>query len=324
MVSSTPVPSRSVWPSVLAVGGAVAVGVLSAVQARINGQLGVALDDGFVAAVISFASGLAILLVLGAVLPAGRAGLRALVRAVRSGAAPWWMLIGGVAGALTVATQGLTVAIIGVALFTVGVVAGQTVIGIVVDRIGYGPAGVTAVTMPRVVGAVLALAAVAFSLSGDAIARVPLWMLVLPLLVGCALAWQQATNGRLRAVVGSAMAATTVNFIGGTVVLAIAALVHVAMVGRPDPLPAQPWLYLGGAIGCIYIFMSAALVARTGVLLFGLASVLGQLLGSVALDAIWPPAAPPSAWRATLTVVLASLGVVIAATRWRRRPHPRG
>lgn len=306
-------------PAVLAIGGAVAVGVLAALQARINAQLGVALDDGLVAAVISFGSGLAILLVLSALLPAGRAGIRSLLAAVRSGAAPWWMLIGGAAGALTVATQGLTVAIIGVSLFTVGMVAGQTLIGIVVDRIGYGPAGVTAVTMPRVIGAALALVAVAFSLGGDAVSRAPLWMLVLPLLVGFAVAWQQATNGRLRAAVGSALAATTVNFVGGTAVLAVAALVHVAVVGAPEPLPAAPWLYLGGAIGCVYIFMSAALVARTGVLLFGLASVLGQLLGSVVLDAIWPPEAPAAAWQSATTVALASIGVVIAAVRWRRR-----
>lgn len=318
-MSTAPVPTRSWWPSILAIGGAVAVGVLAAVQARVNAQLGVALDDGLVAAVISFGSGLAILVLLSALLPSGRSGIRSLMRSVRTGAAPWWMLIGGVAGALTVATQGLTVAIIGVSLFTVGMVAGQTVIGIVIDRIGYGPAGVTAVTMPRIVGAGLALVAVAFSLSGDALGRAPLWMLVLPLLVGIAVAWQQATNGRLRGVVGSALAATTVNFVGGTVVLAVAALVHVAAIGAPEPLPAEPWLYVGGAIGCVYIFMSAALVARTGVLLFGLASVLGQLVGSVVLDAIWPPAAPAPAWRSAVTVVIASVGVIVAAVRWRRR-----
>src|SRR5690606_37790128 len=74
-----------------------------------------------------------------------------------------------------------------------------------------------------------------------------------------------------------------------------------------------------GPIGCLYIFMSAALVARTGVLLFGLASILGQLLGSVVLDAIWPPAAPPAVWQSALTVVLAAAGVAVAAVRWRRR-----
>ncbi len=135
------------------------MGVLTALQARINGQLGVRLDDGFVAAAISFGSGLAILLVLSAVLPAGPARLRrARRRACAARTIPWWMLAGGAAGALTVATQGLAVAIIGVSLFTVGVVAGQTVNGLVLDRVGYGPAGVVAVTVPRLIGGALALA----------------------------------------------------------------------------------------------------------------------------------------------------------------------
>ncbi len=76
------------------------------------------------------------------------------------------MLAGGAAGALTVATQGLAVGIIGVSLFTVGIVAGQTVYGLVLDRIGFGPAGVVAVTMPRLLGGVLALAAVGLVAAG--------------------------------------------------------------------------------------------------------------------------------------------------------------
>lgn len=51
------------------------------------------------------------------------------------------MLLPGVAGALTVATQGLAVGIIGVALFSVGFVAGQVVFGLALDRIGFGPEG---------------------------------------------------------------------------------------------------------------------------------------------------------------------------------------
>jgi transporter family-2 protein len=83
------------------------------------------------------------------------------------------MLGGGLAGALTVATQGLAVAVIGVSLFTVGVVAGQTLNGLVLDRVGYGPAGVVAVTMPRIAGGALALIAVGISLQGGVLERVP-------------------------------------------------------------------------------------------------------------------------------------------------------
>lgn len=309
---------RARLPAGLALSGAVLVGVLTAVQARINGALGLRLDDGFVAAAVSFGSGLVILVVLSLVLPVGRRGLRALAAGVRERSIPWWMLAGGVAGAFTVATQGLAVGIIGVSLFTVGVVAGQTVNGLLLDRIGYGPAGVVAVTVPRLVGGLLALCAVALALFGDGVQGIPLWMLVLPFFAGVGIAWQQATNGRLRQRVGTPLTATLVNFLGGTVLLVLAALIHVGIVGTPAAYPTEPWLYVGGAIGVAYIFLSAALVAHTGVLLLGLGAVVGQLLTAVAIDAVWPAAASPGILQESLMVAVALASVVVAAAPWRR------
>lgn len=305
-------------PAGLALAGAVTVGILTAVQARINGQLGLRIGDGLVAAVISFGSGLILLVVLSAVLPTGRRGFAALVTGIRARTIPWWMLAGGAAGALTVATQGLAVAVIGVSLFTVGVVAGQTTCGLILDRTGYGPAGVVAVTMPRVAGGALALLAVGISLQGGVLDRVPLWMLAMPLLAGIGIAWQQATNGRLRQRVGTPLTATFVNFIGGTAILVFAAAIHVGLVGAPAGLPGEAWLYLGGIIGVTYIFLSAALVVHTGVLLLALGSVAGQLVSALVLDVLWPADAGPG-WAIELVMTtVAVAGVVVAATPWRR------
>ncbi|WP_127819104.1 DMT family transporter [Microbacterium sp. CPCC 204701] len=306
-------------PAALALGGAVAIGVMTAVQARINGQLGVHLDDGFVAAVISFGSGLVILIVLSAAFPAGRAGFARLVEGIRERRIPWWMLAGGAAGALTVATQGLAVGLIGVSLFTVGVVAGQTVSGLLLDRAGFGPAGIVAVTVPRLIGGALALVAVSLAVAGDGLAGVPLWMAVLPVLAGAGIAWQQATNGRLRQRVQTPLTATLVNFAGGTILLAIAAVVHVGLVGAPRPLPADPWLYLGGAIGVVYIALGTAIVRDTGVLLLGLGAVVGQLCASVLIDAVWPTPTGPGLVQELAMVTIALLSVVVAAVPWRRR-----
>jgi transporter family-2 protein len=266
---------------------------------------------------VSFGSGLMLLVVLSAVLPSGRAGIARLVEGVRTGGIPWWMLAGGAAGALTVATQGLAVGLIGVSLFTVGVVAGQTVNGLFLDRIGFGPAGVVAVTVPRLIGGALALAAAGIALIGDGLAEVPVWMLVLPFLAGIAIAWQQATNGRLRQRVGTPLTATLVNFTGGTALLVLAAAVHVAIVGPPEPLPTEPWLYLGGPLGVVYIFLAAAIVQVTGVLLLGLGTVVGQLLASVVLDALWPAPASPGLVQELAMVVVALASVVVAAVPWR-------
>ena len=312
-----PTESRRL-PVWVALGGAALIGVMTAVQARVNGQLGVRLEDGFVAAFISFASGLVLLTVISLALPGGRAGFARLAAGVRERRIPFWMLCGGAAGALTVATQGLAVGIIGVALFTVGVVAGQTICGLVLDRLGYGPSGVVAVTTGRVLGGVLALAAVGIALTGGAV-DAPLWMLVLPFAAGVGIAWQQATNGRLRQRVGTPLTATLVNFIGGSLCLLIAAGVHVALVGAPAALPTEPWLYVGGALGVFYIFLSAALVVHTGVLLLGLASVAGQLAASVVLDLVWPAPAGPGTGTALAMVAVALASVVVAAVPWRRR-----
>ena len=303
----------------VALAGAVAIGAMTAIQARINGVLGVRLDDGIVAGLVSFVVGTILLSVIVAVLPDGRAGMKRLWHGIRTRGIPAWMLLGGACGALTVSTQGLTAGLLGVSLFTVGVVAGQTLHGLILDRVGFGPAGVVAVTTGRVIGGVLALVAVGISLGGDVLMSAPLWMLMLPFAAGVGIAWQQATNGRLAQRVGSPMIATMTSFIAGTLVLAAAGAVSVLIGGIPRTLPPEPWLYLGGLLGVAYIFLGAFLVAHTGVLLLGLGSVLGQLVTAVIIDAIWPTDARPALWQIIAMVAAAGTSVLVATMRRPRR-----
>jgi bacterial/archaeal transporter family-2 protein len=305
-------------PASLALGGAVAIGVMTATQARINGVLGVKVDDGIVAGLISFLVGVVALGVVIPCIPSARRGVVRLWSGMRHRRIPLWMLLGGACGALTVSTQGLTAGVLGVSLFTVGVVAGQTLHGLVLDRIGFGPAGVVAVTPGRVIGGALALAAVAISLSGDVLASAPLWMLLLPFAAGVGIAWQAATNGRLAQRVQSPIAATLMSFLAGAIVLLLAAGTSVAVRGMPDALPAEPWLYLGGFLGAAYILLGAFIVSQTGVLLMGLGSVLGQLVTSVVIDLIWPADAGPALWQLIAMVIVAVASVAVARIRPRR------
>lgn len=313
MTRSRPLPT---WA---ALGGAMSIGVMTAVQARVNGVLGVRVDDGIVAGLLSFAVGLVLLIVLVTTMPTGRAAAKRLYAGARGGTIPFWMLLGGTCGALTVSTQGLVAGVLGVSLFTVGVVAGQTLHGLLLDRIGFGPAGVVAVTPGRVIGGLLALLAVGISLGGDVLRDAPLLLLVLPFFAGAGIAWQAGANGRLAGRVGSPLAATLMSFIGGTTVLLFAAGVSVLVRGAPDALPSEPWLYTGGLLGFAYILLGAYLVAHTGVLLMGLGSVLGQLVTSVAIDLIWPTAAQPSVWQLIAMVIVALASVAVALPRRRRR-----
>ena len=297
---------------VLGIAMALVAGALLAVQARINGELGERLGDGVAAAVISFASGLLILLVTAALAPRMRAGIARLAAAVRERRLRWWQLVGGTVGAYLVACQGLTVGAIGVAIFTVAVVGGQSASGLLVDRLGIGPAGPQPITRARVLAAAGAVVAVVISVSDRFTAPAAVALAALPLVAGFALSWQQAVNGRVGQAAGGPLTATLVNFAVGTVVLVVVAAVSTAVRGLPDAYPAQPWLYVGGTLGIPVVALGVLAVRWTGVLLLGMSTVAGQILAALLLDVVAPVAGRGPSVAAVVGCLLA-LGVVAAA-----------
>jgi transporter family-2 protein len=332
------------------------IGIFLACQSRVNGQLGQEVHDGILAALWSFGSGLVVLAIVYTLSPGTRAGVRRLWLTVRStagvgtGASPRalrpWQCLGGVCGAYLVVTQSSTVGLVGVAVFTVAVVAGQAASSLVVDRLGLGPAGRQPVTLLRVVGAVLALCAVVLSVGHQLDTPSKAALAILPALGGVGTAWQQAVNGRVAATASGsggaevaqpgpvapvidgphatrtqgALVAALVNFTIGTSALIIAALVDVALRGTPDAFPTNPILYIGGMFGVAFISMAAYVVRITGVLLLGLASVAGQLIGALALDALLPASGTELSPTTVLGTVLTLVAVAIAAAPARRKP----
>lgn len=308
---------RSVHIGLIALGVVCGVGV--AVQSRVNGELGSQLHDGFAAAVVSFGTGLVLILVALIFMPKGRSGVRRLVTSVRRRDIPVWYVLGGSAGAFFVLSQGIAAAILGVALFSVGVVAGQTLGGIIVDRRGLGSMPARALTAQRIVGAALALVAVFVSASTQVSGSVPVWMLVLPFLAGILQAMQQAVNGEVRAVAGSVATATLTNFVVGTTVLLVAFFIHTALVGWPHRLPSEPWAYFGGAIGVVFIAVGAAIVRSIGVLLLSLATIAGQLIASLLLDIFLPTSREGITITTVVGTILTLVAVIIAAVPARAR-----
>ena len=312
---------RSPIPMWIAVVLAVLFGALTALQSRVNSQLAVALDDAYMAATISFGSGLVILLAVLVFWRPGRTGFVRAVAGVRERRIAWWMMLGGLAGAWFVITQGLSAGILGVALFTVAIVAGQTIGGIVFDVVGLGPGGRRPLTAMRIVGAMLALVAIGWAVSAQLAHDVPLLLMILPFAAGIGSGWQQAVNGRVKVEAGSALTATVLNFAVGTSALVVVVLVHVASAGWPAAMPGDPWLYLGGAIGCVFIAGQAMLVRIVGVLLLALCGVAGQLAAALALDLLVPTADRPVDLATVGGTVLALVAVAVASIRWSRHKH---
>jgi bacterial/archaeal transporter family-2 protein len=288
-VPNSPETTNSRWLYLLAVAMSTVSGALVAVQARINGELGIALADGTAAALISFGSGWALITLALALSKRSRAGVRAVWLAIREGQISLWLAMGGVAGAFFVLGQGLTAGILGVALFSVAVVAGQTIGALVIDGRGLVGLPKTKLTPPRIIGAMLALLGAAITASG-AISAGLQWQFLLPLLAGVAIGWQQAANGRIRKLANSAIAATFINFTVGTLALLVAKLATLPTVGLPQSLPSSWWLYAGGLIGVAFIAVQSITVNRIGVLALGVALVSGQLIGSLLLDLLLPVA----------------------------------
>ena len=299
-------PSRAVVAASTAV--TLVFGAAVAIQSRINGELGRALDDGYLAAVISFGSGLAILVVAMLFVRSGRVGLAEVVRAIRSREMPWWFAAGGAAGAFLVLSQGLTAAVLGIALFTIAIVSGHTISGLLIDRRGLGTMEPKRLSTTRLVGSALALVAVAIAVSAQLSSEIPVWMLVMPFIGGLGLGWQQAVNGQVKVRANSVLSATFVNFVVGFVILAIAATIHTLIVGWPDSAPTDWWLYLGGPIGVIGIAGATIVVRTIGVLLLGLGTVAGQLLTSLVLDIV----APPAGYVVVPTTVVGTLLTLVA------------
>ncbi|WP_127794089.1 DMT family transporter [Agromyces sp. LHK192] len=312
---------RTRFPAWAAVVVAVVCGGLTALQSRVNGELARAIEDPYAAAVISFGSGLAILLVALVAWPPGRRGFARLRSELRARRIAWWMLLGGLGGGFFVTSQGLSAGALGVAVFTVAIVAGQTIGGLCFDLVGLGPGGRRRLTWQRAVGAALALAAIGWAMAGQLAHDVPVALLLLPFAAGIGSAWQQAVNGRVRSAADSALTATVLNFAVGTAGLVVVLLVHVATVGLPESLPAEPWYYLGGAIGCLFIAGQAAVVRIIGVLVLALAGVAGQLSAALALEVLVPAHGRPVEVATVGGVALALVAVAVASVRRRNHRH---
>ena len=308
---------------------AVSAGLLVPVQGRINGALGTTLADGLAAAVVSFSTGLALMIAISLLVPKGRAGLAEVLPALRERRFPRYYVLAGGIGALFVFAQSFTVGLLGVALFTVAAVTGQTLSGLLVDRMGIGPAGKRSITGIRVLGSVLTVAAVAWAVSprfasggaGGSGGSDPMALVLpvlLPVLAGFLMSFQQAMNGTATVHYRTPITATLVNFVAGSIVLWLAWLIKLALAGPGHALPAEWWYYLGGPMGCVFIAVAAFLVRSLGVLVTGLGMIAGQLLGSLALDLALPAPGTVVALPTVLGTLLTLAAIVLASLPWSR------
>lgn len=275
----------------LALGASVFAGLLVAVQSRINGEFGLALGNGALAALISFSVGLTVVTLAMATSRPGRRGLVSLRGALARREIPWWSVLGGVGGAFLVLTQGLSAGVLGVALFSIAVVTGQSLGAVLIDSRGWFGVVRVALGPRRLVGSIVVVVGVLLALDvGEGGVPTASALFVLPLVAGMGTGFQQAVNGRIRDSAGSALTATFVNFAVGATTLALITLGLLPITGPGSLEGTSWWLFTGGVIGAIFIAIQVSTVGIIGVLGLGVSLISGQLVGSIILDVVAPVA----------------------------------
>jgi transporter family-2 protein len=295
-----------------ALSAAVASGVAISLQVFVNGRLAGTLGSPVLAGTVNNVSALVLLIAIGA---AGGVPRRARTGLKTRSKLRWWHVAAGLNGALFVTVASYAAPRLGVALFTVGIVCGQLLGSLIVDRRGLSPGGARPLTPYRVIGVILSLTAVALGVLHGGGQVHPL-LLLLAVLPGAGLALQQAAMGHVTAATGEPIAAAALNFTVGA-----AALVAGALVAGADPDTWSPSLFecVGGAIGAVCAVVMAALVARLGVLRLMLAIVAGQSIGGLGVDIIAPPVGRSPTVLTGISAVLAVIAVLISGTQRRAR-----
>jgi len=289
-------------------------GVMIAMQTRANGELSLRLDNGLQAAFVSFSTGWVLIALIALFNPGIKSGIKNLGKAVRTKEIAPVILFAGVLGGTFTATQTQIVPYLGVALYSVASIAGQSATSLIVDRIGLTGGGKKPISPRRIAAAVVTVIAVLVSVL-DRIEAKNLSIITVGFAVfaGAVVGVQRALNGLINEHSHQSFTTSLLNFTTGTGALGIVLLIAIA-IGKVElsPLPAGPWwIYSGGTIGVIYIAFTARIVQHLGVLTFTLFSTGGTLFGALVIDLYSPTEGVSVSAYLVSGIVMTFLGVLV-------------
>ena len=292
--------------------------IIITAQSSINSELNTYTENPLITALINFTTGLIVLSVMMIFSSPIRQGFISIPRLVREGRLKRWQLFGGLSGAFFVASQSSLVQVIGVAIFTVAAVAGQTSAALLVDKAGIGPAGKQPVTLMRIGAAILGIVGVLVSVLGqDSTGQFAFGAVLISFAAGALVSTQPALNGQIANHTGQPAAATMVNFIVGFITLVVVYAVAYQVNPQSFNVPPMPWenpvIWLGGPFGVLFVLTASFMAKTLGVFLFTLTSVVGQLSGAILMDVLLPTASTNITWQLLLGISITGVAVVLAS-----------
>lgn len=207
---------------------------------------------------------------------------------------PWWAYTGGFFGTGVVFSFILLFPRLGAVNTVVMPLTGMVVAGALIDRFGLFGNDVYYISAAGALGFLVLIAGMAVTVSrpSDGGAKTSggpgrnLTWYALGVSVGALMASQTAINGTLGTHLGSALQSALTSFAVGTAVLFLACLwkrnlpdMALAHKGR-----APWWVYAGGILGALYVFINAYLVPEMGTGMTAVLTVTGQMIGGAVVD----------------------------------------
>ena len=317
-----PAPTRrySLGVVVISTVATLAAGVGGAVQTSLNGHLAVMIGSPVLATALNHAGGLAAGLVVALAIgsfPRAWRSLRA-----RRAEIKWWWFLGGFMGFAIVMTIISLTAQVGVVTIAVALTLGQLAGSVIADSAALGPGGRRRLNTLRVLGIVVALAAVTIGSIGR-LDPGNLFAILLIVAGGILAAIQQSANGWVVVVTGGEWATMTViNFVAAGLGTGTVLLIQTLIA--PPAFHAIPWWApLGGVTGAAVGVALAIGVRTIGVLITMLCFAAGQAIAAILVDLFAPVDAVGVTVGSIIGALLAVLAVALAGLGSLPRRTPR-
>ena len=290
---------------------AVMAGVFVSIQGIFNGAFTASGAGPLLAGWVSYLGTL--VTVVAIIVAQGNAGK--FMRVLREQGKLWWFGVGA-GGVPIVIAMAWGIPLVGATLASVCAVAGQTIMGLMLDRFGIGLPEKIKLSKFRIAAVVVVLVGLGLAISsGTDISGISSgWAMVgvgLLLFFACSfITFQNAGNGAVISRAGYPLLATFTSVVGGTVIMSIIVLVMFltgGLEGHAFPGIDSWWMYLGGPAGAGITICAASSVRRLGTFRLALAMVSGQMTTALIVDFFSHVSISPVTVISATTVVIATI-----------------
>lgn len=298
-------PATALTASILVAGLA---GVFVSIQGIFNGAFTASGAGPLLAGWISYLGTLLTVVVIIAV----QGNLRKFFGILRTQGAWWWFGVGA-GGVPIVIAMAWGIPLVGATIASVCAVAGQTIMGLILDRLGVGLPQRIRFSGQRIAAAGVVLAGLALAISAGGAGVSKGWAMVgvgLLIFVGCSsISFQNAGNGAVTSRSGYPLIATFTSVAGGAAIMSIIVLaifLFGGFEGLTFPGIDAWWMYLGGPAGAGIVFCAAWSVRRLGTFRLALVMVSGQLVTAMVVDLALGVSVSPATVISALAVITAT------------------